>query len=143
LVPRIHNKAERALLPSTFSPPSLALEASRAEAEAQTPRLSSASPTPVIIAATANSPSCEPASPRLKKGNRRHPGQAKREPGSFQTQVGVFYDPVSAAHRSTLRRARDDSACVFAMKGGALWRPSMKQAAGPTTFDRPSPAMTQ
>jgi hypothetical protein len=32
-------------------------------------------------------------------------GEAKREPGSFQTQVSVFYDPVSASHRSALRRA--------------------------------------
>jgi hypothetical protein len=34
-----------------------------------------------------------------------HPGQAKREPGSFQTQAGVFHDPVSAGRRSALRRA--------------------------------------
>ena len=35
----------------------------------------------------------------------RHPGLAKREPGSFQTQVSVFYDPLSAAHRSAARAA--------------------------------------
>jgi len=29
---------------------------------------------------------------------------------AFQTQVVVFYDPVSAAHRSALRRAQDEAA---------------------------------
>ncbi|MGA8770484.1 MAG: hypothetical protein WB610_08960, partial [Rhodomicrobium sp.] len=39
--------------------------------------------------------------------NNRHPGQAKREPGSFQTEVSVFYDPVSAAHRSAAGHPRN------------------------------------
>jgi hypothetical protein len=41
------------------------------------PRLPRSSPAPAITAATANSPSCRPASQ-----NHRRPGQAKREPGS-------------------------------------------------------------
>ena len=46
--------------------------------------------------------------PKGRRRTRRRPGLAKREPGSFQTQVSVFYDPMSAAHRAahgmTLRR---------------------------------------
>jgi len=54
----------------------------------------------------------------VPKKNNCHPGQAKREPGSFQTQVSVFYDPVSAGQRSALRRARDDDGAMYSFQQG-------------------------
>ena len=49
-------------VPAAFASP----QAARAEAEAQTAKAALSSPIPAITAATANSPSCKPASPSLR-----------------------------------------------------------------------------